>query len=128
MLIRGLDRKAQEAKEQLARTQDAEAMHELLGLGHEYGEAKKIRTKQLRKEREEARAQEKELKGIERNVVVFLVFTFGGALLSISSLTITGNVISDLTQTSPGLLGVFMFVAGLAGMFFYLRKKEFYHQ
>ncbi len=36
---------------------------------------------------------------------VFLFLIFGGLILSISSLTITGNAVSNITGTTPGILG-----------------------
>ena len=53
---------------------------------------------------------------------IFALSIIGGLALSISSLTTTGYVISSLTQSSSGLVGIFLFVIGLVGMFFSLRK------
>lgn len=51
-------------------------------------------------------------------LTVFIIFSFGGVILSIFSLSTTGNVISNLTGTTQGLLGIFLFVFGLAGLAF----------
>ncbi len=61
--------------------------------------------------------------GLEKKFGIFAVFIIAGIALSISSLSTTGNAISNLSQTTPGLLGVFLFIAGLLGMFFYSRRK-----
>ena len=61
--------------------------------------------------------------GLEKKISVFIAFIIGGIALSIGSLTITGNAVSNLTQTTPGLLGIIFFIAGLVGMFFYSRGK-----
>jgi len=60
---------------------------------------------------------------LEKRIGVSIAFIIGGIALSLGSLTITGNAVSNLTQTTPGLLGVFLFIAGLVGMFFYFRRK-----
>ncbi len=54
---------------------------------------------------------------------VSFLFIAGGLILSLSSLTITGNAVSNVTGTAPGLLGIILFIAGLVGMFFYFKKK-----
>jgi hypothetical protein len=61
--------------------------------------------------------------GIEKKFGVFIAFIIGGVALSLGSLTITGNAISNLTGTTPGLLGIILFIAGFVGMFFYFRRK-----
>ena len=61
--------------------------------------------------------------GLEGRVGIFILALMGGIALSVSSLTATGNAISNLTGTTPGLLGIILFVAGLAGMFFYFRTR-----
>lgn len=60
---------------------------------------------------------------LEKRVGVFIFMLLGGIALSVYSLSITGNVIGNLTGTTPGLLGVFLFIAGLAGMAFWVRRK-----
>jgi len=77
-------------------------------------------------EKQEEKAAEKRKRktsGIESRIAVFILFVLGGIALSISSLTATGNAISNLTGTSQGLLGIFLFIAGLVGMSFYFRKR-----
>ena len=54
---------------------------------------------------------------------IFILFTIAGLALSLTSLTLTGHAISGLTGTTPGLLGVLLFIVGLTGMFFRLRKN-----
>jgi len=66
---------------------------------------------------------EQKTSGLEKRIGVFIAFTIGGVALSLGSLSITGNVISNLTGTSLGLFGIFLFIAGLVGMFFYSRRK-----
>ncbi len=61
--------------------------------------------------------------GLEKKFGVFIAFIIGGVALSLGSLTITGNTISNLTGTTPGLLGIIFFLAGLVGMFFYFKGK-----
>ena len=61
--------------------------------------------------------------GLEKKFGVFVAFIIGGVALSLGSLTITGNAISNLTGTTPGLLGIILFIAGLIGMFFYFKGK-----
>lgn len=56
-------------------------------------------------------------------LVTLIFFMIGGIALSLGSLTTTGNAISNLTGTTPGLLGIILFVAGLIGMFFHFRRK-----
>jgi len=51
-------------------------------------------------------------------VGIFLLFLLGGIVLSFTSFSATGNVISDLTTTPEGLLGVLLFIAGLFGIVF----------
>ena len=60
---------------------------------------------------------------LEKKFGVFIAFIIGGIALGLGSLTITGNAISNLTGTTPGLLGIILFIAGLVGMFFYFRRK-----
>jgi len=60
---------------------------------------------------------------LEKKFGIFVAFIIGGIAISLGSLTITGNAVSNLTQTTPGLLGIILFLAGLVGMFFYFRGK-----
>lgn len=60
---------------------------------------------------------------LEKKFGVFVAFIIGGVALGLGSLTVTGNVVSNLTQTTPGLLGIILFIAGLIGMFFYFKRK-----
>jgi hypothetical protein len=61
--------------------------------------------------------------GLEGKTIPFGLAIIGGIALSLSSLSATGNVVSNLTQTSQGLAGIFLFVIGLAGLVFSLKKK-----
>lgn len=61
--------------------------------------------------------------GLEGRVGVFILVIIGGIALSAFSLTATGNAISNLTTTTPGLLGIIFFIVGLAGLAFNLKKK-----
>ena len=76
-----------------------------------------------KKQEEESEKRERKTSGLETKFGIFAVFIIGGIALSLSSLSTTGNAISNLSQTTPGLLGVFLFIAGLLGMFFYSRRK-----
>jgi len=67
--------------------------------------------------------REQDESGLEKKFSIFIAFIIGGAALSLGSLTITGNVVSNLTKTTPGLLGIILFIAGLVGVFFYFRGK-----
>ena len=60
--------------------------------------------------------------GLERSTTALLFLTLGGIALGVGSLSITGNVISNLTTTTPGILGVLLFIGGLVGTFFSLKK------
>ena len=67
--------------------------------------------------------REESEKGLELKFGIFAAFIIGGVALSLGSITITGNAVSNLTQTTPGLLGIILFIAGLVGMFFYFKGK-----
>ena len=54
---------------------------------------------------------------LEKKFGIFIAFIIGGIALSLGSLTLTGNAVSNLTQTTPGLLGIIFFIAGLVGVF-----------
>ena len=51
-------------------------------------------------------------------VGIFIAFLLGGVALSLTSLGSTGHAISDVTGTTQGLVGVFLFILGLAGIAF----------
>lgn len=57
-------------------------------------------------------------RNLESRVGVFIFSTLAGIALSVLSIRPTGNVVSDLTQTSQGLFGLTFFVIGLAGLVF----------
>jgi len=61
--------------------------------------------------------------GLEGKTMIFAGSIIGGIALSIFSLTATGNAISNLTGTTSGLLGVFLFIVGILGVVFNLKKK-----
>ena len=77
---------------------------------------RKKRVKEPIKEREQGGS-------LEKRFGVFVAFIIGGVALSLGSLTITGNAVSNLIQTTPGLLGIFLFMAGLVGVFFCSKRK-----
>ena len=54
---------------------------------------------------------------------VFILFTVAGLALSVTSLGSTGHAISDVTGTTQGLAGVFLFILGLAGIAFGSKKN-----
>jgi len=56
--------------------------------------------------------------GLEGRTMVFIGSILGGIVLSIYSLTTTGNVTGNLIGTSQGLLGLTLFIAGIAGLVF----------
>jgi len=60
--------------------------------------------------------------GIEGRVGIFLALTIGGLVVGINSLNVTGNVVGSV-GTSQGAFGGLLFIAGVAGMFFLLKKK-----
>ena len=104
-------------------------LYEKLGRGKEA--AKKLQQSLEKVERKEGEVYRKAQKFIERNpvressirgletrVAVFLGSTIAGIALSIYSLTATGNAIGNLTGTSQGLLGLILFVVGIAGLVF----------
>ena len=55
---------------------------------------------------------------LKSKLFVFSLFTLGGIALSAYSLTATGNSIGNLTGTTQGLLGLILFVVGIAGLVF----------
>jgi len=71
----------------------------------------------------ESEKRERKTSGLEKRFGIFAAFIIGGVALSLGSLTITGNAVSNLTKTTPGLLGIILFIAGLVGIFFYSRRK-----
>ena len=56
--------------------------------------------------------------GLEGKTMIFLGSILGGIALNIYSLTATGNSIGNLTGTTQGLLGLILFVVGIAGLVF----------
>ncbi len=54
--------------------------------------------------------------------LAFLGSVFAGIALGLTSITPTGNAIGNLTGTSQGLIGLILFVFGLAGLFFSGKK------
>jgi len=60
---------------------------------------------------------------LEGRVGIFLALTVGGLVLGVNALSATGNVVSSLAGISQGAAGVLFFVAGLAGMYFLLKKR-----
>ena len=53
---------------------------------------------------------------------IFIILTIVGLALSAVSTSLTGHAISGLTGTTQGLLGIFLFVFGLAGIVFGSKK------
>ncbi|MBW6442249.1 hypothetical protein K0A97_00500 [Patescibacteria group bacterium] len=53
---------------------------------------------------------------------VFAALFFGGLVMNIYYMNITGWAISELTESTPGLLGTMLLFIGLIGMFVSLRK------
>ena len=65
----------------------------------------------------------KKPKRLEQRLGFIITFLVIGIALMLGSLTLTGNAVSNLTGTTPGLLGLILFVAGILGIIFYLRRK-----
>lgn len=61
---------------------------------------------------------------LEGKVGIFIALLAGGIGLGMVSSNITGNVISNSTQTNSSLIGVVLLVIGLVGAFFYFKKKD----
>jgi len=59
--------------------------------------------------------------GLESRVGIFVAFLLGGVVLSLTSLNATGNAVGTL-GTTQGLAGIFLFILGLAGIAFGLKK------
>ncbi|GIU68624.1 MAG: hypothetical protein KatS3mg001_474 [Candidatus Pacearchaeota archaeon] len=74
-------------------------------------------------ERNAKQKRDQKESGLEARVGVFIFITLAGIVLSISSLTATGNVIANLTGTTKGVFGLILFVVGLVGLF--LTKRYF---
>ncbi len=62
--------------------------------------------------------------GLEGKVGVFAVSTIAGIALGASSLSLTGNAISNITGSPQGLLGVFLLIFGIVGLAFSLNKNK----
>ncbi len=62
-------------------------------------------------------------KGLERKILVVSVALGLIGLLILISSNITGNVVSNLNQTSSNWIGGVLFIIGLIGIFTYLRRK-----
>jgi hypothetical protein len=54
----------------------------------------------------------------QRRLAIFIGSILGGIALSVYSLISTGNTIGNLTGTTQGLLGIFLFVLGIFGLVF----------
>jgi hypothetical protein len=91
-----------------------------IGKSHKLGDAYSKIENFVRRNTEEREQGEGSL---EKKFGIFAAFIIGGIALSLGSLVITGNAVSNLTQTTPGLLGIFLFIAGLVGVFFCSRRK-----
>lgn len=61
-------------------------------------------------------------RSLDSRVGVFILSTLAGIALSVFSFRATGNAISNLTGTSQGLLGIFLFIVGLTGIAFNAKK------
>lgn len=76
----------------------------------------------------------KSLKNLKNNfgfklysyVLLIIVVTgvFGGSLFLSSS--ITGNVIAEMNSFTANLIGGFLFIIGLIGMFFYIKTQKYF--
>lgn len=70
------------------------------------------------------RRKSNQKKTLEGRVIVSILSLIGGIALSILSLTATGNVISNLTGTTQGLLGIFLFIVGLVRILLHFNQKR----
>lgn len=68
------------------------------------------------------RGKSKLFSGLESKTLVFIGSFLAGIALSLISIKPTGNAIGSLTGTAPGLFGIFLFVLGIAGLFFSGKK------
>ena len=53
-----------------------------------------------------------------------IIMIVGIILLGFNLLSMTGNIISNLTQTTLGMTGLIFFILGLIGIFLSLRKNK----
>ena len=60
--------------------------------------------------------------GLEGKTAVFILSTLAGITLSVFSFNATGNAVAGVTGTSQGLLGVLLFIVGITGIFFSIKK------
>jgi len=67
--------------------------------------------------------EERNFGSLEVRTGIFIVSIFSGLALSFSSLSLTGNIISNVFGSSQSLLGIFLFVFGIVGLFFVLKRK-----
>lgn len=74
-------------------------------------------------EAQEDAALAKQIDSLQLKRISSIILFFGGLTLSFFSLKSTGNAIGNLTGTFQGLLGLILFVVGLAGLVFSLGKK-----
>lgn len=59
----------------------------------------------------------------KERIWVFIISFVAGITLSATSLGSTGHAVSDLAGTGSGLLGIFLFIFGLAGIVFGSRRR-----
>ena len=79
--------------------------------------------KASQKRKRDNRTNKKDIGGLEQSLTIISGIGILGALFFLSS-NLTGNVISNLTQTSSNIIGGALFFVGLIGTFFYFRKKK----
>ncbi|MEK6912754.1 MAG: hypothetical protein AABX26_02245 [Nanoarchaeota archaeon] len=60
--------------------------------------------------------------GLEGKTAIFLLSTLAGIALSVFSFNATGNAVAGMTGTGQGLLGVLLFIVGITGIFFNIKK------
>ena len=69
------------------------------------------------------KSERKKLGGLEKTTVVASIIGLIGGLFFLSS-NLTGNVISNLNQTSSNWMGVILLVIGLIAGFFWLKSRK----
>ena len=97
------------------------AYRKTLGLAQEIANKNRVRLED--KVDDDELADEIENPWKKTHLPFFILILTAGFALSLSSLTTTGFAVSNLTQTSKGLGGIFLFIFGLVGMFFYFRRR-----
>lgn len=81
-------------------------------------ELNNYRKTQLENLKKRTRKREEKKGGLESRFSIFILIFLAGITLMFSSLTATGNAISNIVGTTKGLSGIILFIFGLAGLVF----------